>query len=256
MAAVIRPTRIDAAHFFEFIHDSDVAVVFVSAHPLHTFNRSLARRLAREHEGIAIATIDLRRLVFSGPSVLRFLHQGLRACDAPSAFGVLPGYHLFRSGEMLAWDAGLPSLDDVAALARSALLGAVWSGISSDWTFVRQAVQLAADQAAAERVAARFRQAVTGARPRGEQERHTEAPPADELYWAYQVLGVLPTATDREVHEAWRRRRAEVHPDLAGNDPLEFERRSRLSRDINHARDVIVNHRYPGTRGATHAWAS
>ncbi len=252
-----RPTPIDTARFFEFLQDSDLAVVFVSAHPLHRFNRALARQLAKEHEGIAIGSIDLGRLVLSGPSVLRFLHQGLRACGAPSAFGVLPGYHLFRSGEMLAWDAGLPALDDVAALARSALLGAVWSGVSSDWTFVRQAVQFAADQAAAERIASKFRQAAAGARVHREHGRGAaEAPPVDELYWAYQVLGVLPTATDREVHEAWRRRRAEVHPDLAGDDPLEFDRRSRLSRDINHARDVIVNQRYPGTRGATHAWAS
>jgi curved DNA-binding protein CbpA len=76
------------------------------------------------------------------------------------------------------------------------------------------------------------------------------------LYWAYQVLGVLPTATDREVHEAWRRRRAETHPDHAGSDPAEFERRSRLSCDINLARDIIVKHRHPNTRSATYAWAS
>ena len=251
-----KPTPIDAAHFFEFIRDRELAVVFVSAHPLHTFNRALARRLASEHQGIAIGAIDLTGLLRSGPSVLRFLHQGLRSCDAPSAFGVLPGYHLFRGGEMLAWDAGLPGFDDVIALARSALVGAVWSSISSDWTFIRQSLFLAADQAAADRVARLFRQAVASARPHREAGPQPDAPPVDELYWAYQMLGVLPTATDREVHDAWRRRRAETHPDHAGDDPLEFERRSRLSRDINRARDIIVNERYPGTRGATHAWAS
>jgi DnaJ-domain-containing protein 1 len=249
-------TPIDAARFFEFIRSSELAVVFVSVHPLHRFNRVLAQQLATEHKEIAFGTVDLGALLGSGPSVLRFLHQGLRTCRAPSSFGVLPGYHLFRGGEMLAWDAGLPGFHDVTALARSALLGAVWSGVSSDLTFIQQALHLAADQTAAERISLLFRQAIAGARARREAPRQTEAPPVDELYWAYEILGVLPTATDREVHEAWRRRRAESHPDHVVNDPVEFERRSRVSRDINCARDIIVNHRYPGTRGATHAWAS
>jgi hypothetical protein len=257
---VTEPTSIDATHFFEFVRDAELAVIFVSAHPLHRFNRALSQQLESEHKGIAIGVVDLRALFGSAPSVLRFLHQGLRNCDAPSAFGVLPGYHLFRGGVMLAWDAGLPGFGDVTALARSALLGAVWSGISSDLTFIRQALYLAADQVAAERIVLLFRQALAGERAHREAHREaprdTDTPPVDELYWAYQVLGVLPTATDREVHDAWRRRRAETHPDHAVGDPAEFERRSNQSRDINRARDIIVNHRYPGTRGATHAWAS
>jgi hypothetical protein len=148
-----------APQLFEFIRDSELAVLFVSAHSLHRFNRMLARRLAAEHEGLATRVVTLGSLVRAGPTVLRFLHQGLRACGAPSAFGVLPGYYLFRGGVMLAWDAGLPGLTDVNKLTQSALLGAVWSGISSDLTFVRQALFLAADQAAAERVA-RYRRYV------------------------------------------------------------------------------------------------
>jgi hypothetical protein len=253
---VRQPRRIDAERFFEFIRDSELAVVFVSVHRRHTFNRDLLRQLASEHKGLKTGTLRVGALLRSNPSVLRFLHQGLRRCGAPSGFGVLPGYYLFRGGEMLAWDAGLPALDDVAALARSALLGAVWSGFSSDLAFLRQAVYAAADQVAAQRMVLLFRQAIAGAQSRREAARDPDPPPADELFWAYQVLGVLPTATDREVHVAWRRRRSETHPDHAASDPIEFERRSRLSRDINRARDIVVNHRYPGTRGATHAWAS
>jgi hypothetical protein len=244
-----------AVPLFDFIRASELAVVFVSAHPMHALNRVLARRLESEHPGLAVRRVTLGGLLRSGPQVLRYLHQGLRSCGAPAAFGVLPGYYLFRGGVMLAWDSGLPGFTDVSALAQSALLGVVWFGISSDMTFVRQAITLAADHSAAERVALHFAQAIADAEAR-RQPHVSEAPPADELYWAYQVLGVLPTATDREVHEAWRRRRAEAHPDHAGNDPVEFERRSRISRDINLARDIIVKHRHPGTRGATHAWAS
>ena len=253
------PTPLEPAQFFEFIRESEIAVVFVSAHRLHRMNRPLLEALESEHTGLVAGTVDLSALLTSNSSILRFLHQGLRHVNAPSQFGVLPGYHLFVQGEMVLWDAGLPGLGDVTALARSALLGAVWSGVSSDLTFISQALYLAADQVAAERLVLLFRQAIASARAREQARETRQSPdtgPVDELFWAYQVLGVLPTATDRDVHDAWRRKRAENHPDHAGGDPAEFERRSRISRDINHARDVIVNHRYPGTRGATHAWAS
>jgi hypothetical protein len=249
---VRQPRRIDAGRFFEFIRSSELAVVFVSAHRVHTFNRDLSRRLVSEHQGLKTGTLRLAALLRSSPSVLRFLHQGLRSCGAPSRFGVLPGYYLFRRGEMLAWDSGLPVFDDVLALARSALLGVVWSGFSSDAAFIRQAVHTAADQVAAQRITLLFRQAIAGAESRRRAPRDADPPPADELFWAYQVLGVVPTATDREVHSAWRRRRAEAHPDHAVGDPIEFERRSRVSRDINRARDIIDEHRHPGRR-ATHA---
>jgi hypothetical protein len=251
----VHPKTIHPARLFEFIGGSELAVVFVSAHPLHRFNRVLARRLAEDYKDIALGVVRLPSLLRAGPSVLRFLHQGLRTCDAPAAFGVLPGYYLFRGGAMLTWDSGLPGFTDVGALARGALLGAVWSGISSDTGFIQQALFLATDQSAAERMAPIFASAIETARAQREAPRAHDVPPADELYWAYQILGVVPTATDREVHDAWRRRRAQNHPDHAGNDPAEFERRSRISRDINLARDIIVKHRHPGTRGAAHAWA-
>jgi hypothetical protein len=252
------PKPVQPARLFEFIRESKLAVLFVSAHPLHRLNRQLVRQLASAHEDLAVGVTKLTAVLRAGPPVLRFLHQGLRNCKAPAAFGVLPGYYLFHSGTMLAWEAGLPAFADVAALARGALLGALWSGVNNDPTFIRQALLLAADQSAADRVAVVFRQAIAeaGARAGRHAARSREAPPEDELYWAYHVLGVLPTATDREVHEAWRRRRTENHPDHASSDPVEFERRTRVSRDINLARDIIVKHRHPGTRGATHAWAS
>ncbi|HEX8110135.1 MAG TPA: J domain-containing protein, partial [Kofleriaceae bacterium] len=65
----------------------------------------------------------------------------------------------------------------------------------------------------------------------------------DELLRAYQTLGVSPTATDEEVQQAWRRLRVELHPDAAAGDPVEFERRSRLSAELNRARDIIFAHR-------------
>jgi hypothetical protein len=231
------PTPVDPAGFFDFLEGPGLAVVFLSAHPLHQFNRALGRHLREEHAGIALGTVDLRDLFLSGSPAVRFLHERLRGWGGPGAFGVLPGYWLFRGTDLLAWQAGLPAFEDIQAIARSALLGAVWSGLTRNLAFVGQAVQLAAEELAAQRVASAFRYAATAppGRPAGGR------PPAEEdLAWACQVLGVSPGATEREIHEAWRRRRTEAHPDHAAQDPAEFDRRSRLSAEINRARDVLT----------------
>ncbi len=249
---MLEPLPVDAAHFFEFIGGSRLAVILVSVHPLHSFNRSLAQQLVGEHQDMALGTIGLADLIHvGGGPALRFLHQGLRSCGAPTSFGVMPGYCLFRGGEMLAWDAGLPTFADVEAIARSALLGAIWSGVTRDMAFVGQALYQATEQVAAQRVALLFRHAVANGGANRRPSGQSSASPIDDLYWAYQILGVLPTATDREVHDAWRRRRVEIHPDHTAQDPVEFERRSRISAEINHARDVILNYRSGGTRRAT-----
>jgi len=254
------PARIRPQRLFEFIGRARLSVILVSVHARHTFNRPLIKLLRREHPDIALGVIGLSDLMMAGGTALRFLHQGLRGCGAPATLGIVPGYLLFRGGEMLAWDAGIPTFADIDALARSGLLGALWSGVTRDLSFVGQALHLASEQIAANRVAARFRAAAA-------QEPHhraasgaaggaADAPPAQDVYWAYQLLGVLPTATDREVHEAWRKRRMDVHPDQAAHDPAEFARRSAVSAEINKARDMIMEHRGKGPRAARAARAS
>jgi hypothetical protein len=42
----------------------------------------------------------------------------------------------------------------------------------------------------------------------------------------------------------------ETHPDHAAANPGEFERRSRISCDINRARDIIESHRSGRAHGA------
>lgn len=254
--SVDRPAAIAPDALFEFIGSAPVAVLLVSVHPAQTFNTPLAEQLRRDHAGVALGTIDLANLMLAGGAALRFLHQGLRLCGAPASLGVLPGYFLFTDSDLRAWDAGLPTFDDVEAIARSGLLGAVVSGITRDLTFVRQALRQASEQIVAQRIAARFRTAAAADRARRPSGGASTPPPAYDLFWAYRTLGVLPTATDREVHAAWRRRRMEVHPDQMAQDPAEFARRSALSAEINHARDIIMEHRGAGPRRARQARAS
>jgi hypothetical protein len=130
-------------------------------------------------------------------------------------------------------------------MAHSALLGAIWSGLTRDLSYVVQAVRLAADDAAAQRMAAAFHAAAVAPEPSRERRPPPAAPRStdDELLRAYETLGVSPTATDEEVQQAWRRRRVKLHPDSAARDPAEFERRSRISVELNRARDIIFAHR-------------
>jgi hypothetical protein len=248
------PVPIDGARLFEFIGGAETAVVLVSVHPWQAFNRALQQELQAELPDVALGTVDITDLVIRGGPALRFLHQGLHRCGAPTAFGVLPGYCLFRGGRMLAWDAGLPDFADVAANARSAVLGALWSSVTHDASFVGHALHMAAEQVAAQHTAARFRRAIAEENEPRNAGGRDPSPPRDDVYWAYQVLGVSPSATDREVHDAWRRRQKENHPDHAAQDPVEFERRTRVSAEINRARDIILEFRAGGPRPA--AWDS
>ncbi len=244
------PVTIDGAHLFEFIGGAELAVVLVSVHPWQRFSRALIQDLRKELPDVALGTVDMTDLVIRGGAALRFVHQGLYRCGAPSAFGVLPGYCLFRGGRMLAWESGLPDFADVSAIARSVVLGAIWSSVTRDAAYVGHALKIAAEEVAAQRTAARFRRAISEEDEPREPRDHDAAPPRDDVYWAYQVLGVSPAATDSEVHDAWRRRQKASHPDHAAQDPVEFERRTRLSAEINRARDVILEHRKGGPRRA------
>lgn len=249
-------TPVDAAGFFDVIRGSRLAVVFISVHPAHTFNEPLSELLSNEHGDISLATITLREVVVSAP-VLHFLHDGLRRCGAPLAFGVLPGYCLFRRSELLAWQSGLPTLQDVKAIANSAALGALWSSLTHNPSFIAQAAFWGSEHVAARRVAVAFREALASPQAHHRQAATASAPPPfDELQWAYRILKVQPAASDDEIHLAWRRRRMEAHPDAVMSDPAEFERRSRLSAEINRARDIIVRHRKQACDHAAYARAS
>lgn len=249
-----RTVRIDPARFFEFIGRPGAAVVFISVHPRHALNRALLDYLPEaQGEPVAFGAVSLRQLVVAALPAIRFLHGELSACGAPSSFGILPGYYLFREGRLLVWDSGLPAGVDLASIARSALLGAIWSGVTGRLTFVREAVYFAAQEATAERVAGLFRQAILDdvADVTGARSRARASSPEEELRRAYQTLGVEPTATEQEVRNAWRKRRMESHPDRAANDPVEFERLNRISVEMNRARDVILGH-----TARSHRWPS
>lgn len=240
------PVAVDAGDFFEFIAGSPFATLLVSVHPLHTFSRPLSAQLTRVHSGVRLGTIDLQNLILAGGPALGVLRQGLLRCGAPSALGVLPGYCLFHGGEMIAWETGLPTFGDVEAIARSAWLGAVLSGVTNDLAYLGRALHLAAEQVTADRVAEHFRSAIADGGEPHDRAARPDASNRDDLAWAYRVLGLTPTAADRDVSTAWRQRRREAHPDHATGDPAEFERRSRIAVEINRARDIIERYRDQG----------
>ncbi|MFA5908775.1 MAG: hypothetical protein WC815_08370 [Vicinamibacterales bacterium] len=233
------PIAVEAANFFEFINGAPCAALLVSVHPMHTFSRPLGDRLREAHPGVTLGTMDFRNLILAGGPALSAIHHGLVQCGAPGALGVLPGYCLFQRGEMIAWEAGLPTFADVEAIARSAWFGAVVSGVIRDISYLGRSLQLAADEVTADRVAERFHKAITG----GRRARRPAPEESGDIAWAYRTLGVTPDMSAHDIRAVWRQRRKDAHPDLACGDRSEFARRSSVSVDMNRARDIIERHR-------------
>lgn len=267
---MIEPVEVTPDRLFDFVGERGESVLFLSVHALHAFNGALAHELqgsAATGEPMALGTMDLTELLFSGGAALPFLQRGLEGCGAPSmpVLGVVPGYFLFRAGEMLAWDSGLPTRADFRHLAEGALLGAIWSGATQNVAFLAHGIRVAAERVAAHRIATSFRTAAaTPSSPRewstsssssssasgsswwwsrARSARRGGAATEGDLFWAYRVLGVSPASTDAEIHDAWRSRRLETHPDHAAGDPAEFARRSVMAAEINRAREIIFSSR-------------
>lgn len=245
------PLQLDPTGFFDFIARPEFVVLFLSVHPAHRFNHLLCECLVEEEgTGVAFGQLPLLDLFESASPALSFLHGEILACGASVPLAVPPGYYLFQQGQMLAWDSGLPSAADAKRIIRGSMLGAVFTLFTRNLSFVGMALRSAAEEAAAARMAFRFRRAAAAHRenPRRASER-TEAAP-DDLTSAYRVLQVDPTASDEEVNRAWRALQRKFHPDRAASDPDEFDRLSRRCVEINLARDTIQNHRRQSRRRA------
>ncbi len=62
----------------------------------------------------------------------------------------------------------------------------------------------------------------------------------DDIAQAYELLGVTPDVSDKEMRSAWRKLVRSYHPDLARTDPEEASRRMG---EINAAYDAVAHHR-------------
>jgi len=240
------PAHIHPEQFFDFVEQAGLALVFVSVHPAHAFNRSLARSLTEANQlCLAMGTVSLVELLASGATALAFLRQCLHQAGIPRWLDVMPGYYLFRGGQLLAFDSGLPAAEDAKPIVRESLLGAVLSAVTRSPVHFADALLQAAEQASAKRLSRLFVRAVREPSPRGGR---VGAQSVDELMEAYRVLEVRPDASDDEIRRSWRRLRVAFHPDVAASDPVEFMRRSEMSARINRALEIIEHHRRPSGR--------
>lgn len=81
---------------------------------------------------------------------------------------------------------------------------------------------------------------------RGDGEQRREAPPgsgpANDLSWAYQLLGLSPKCSDDDVRKAWRSKAKEYHPDLLrgkGIDESVIRLAEEQMRRVNAAYEAI-----------------
>jgi hypothetical protein len=243
------PIHIEPANTLEFVRQPGLSVMFMSAHQLHVFNEALPPCLTACADEVAVygevAWLDLVRCA---SPVFSYLQRGLVELGGPNVFGALPGYWLFRNGEVLAWDAGLPNLPELKSTAPSALLAFLWTLATRDPRLLARTLQLAGRAPVAQRIANHFQTALRQPHRERTETNQTESD-AQDLSWAYRTLEVSPTASMQDVQRAWRRKRAQYHPDRAANDPAEFARLNHLAQQINRARDVILQHRAGGNPG-------
>jgi hypothetical protein len=244
------PASSDESAFFELVACPEPSVIFVTLRGLPPFNTALPGCMqAGVGADVAFGALELLDLVTRRSPALAFLAQSLShaATQCPAIprhrgpLGVLPGYYLFRETRLLAYASGLPGRADASGIFRGAALGLVWYGFTRNEQFIGRAALIAAQQAAAQRMSAHFASAVQSSEAEaGPAAGSRRAAASGDLHWACDLLGVTPRSSEREIDTAWRRLRALHHPDRAGRDPVEFERRSRVSKDLNRARDILL----------------
>ena len=243
--------------FFDFVGQARPVVVFLSGHPLHRLNPHLAQTCAQHiSEEAVLAQLSLSELNQSAFYVLAFLQQEIEQNQIDVPFPIPPGYFLFYRSQLISWRFGLPASGDVGAVLRGSILGAAFSWLTRDPRFFGQALWMSSERQAATRMARDFAKLYTDflERPRPRfsyryQEQRSffsQAGAESEIQRAYRTLELDPSASDEEVHRAWRRLQKKYHPDRAARHPEEFERLSRRCAEINQARDTIRRHR--GTR--------
>lgn len=238
--------HIPALQFFDFAARPGPTVILAQVSPLQRFNTALLHRLRPAHRSeVSCGYISLFELLVLGDAAIEYLMLGLQACEKWKLAHPLPGYYLFRAGEMLAWDSGLPARPDLQRIIGASFLGVLGYAFTGNWKLVAMAARTGAQEATGERIASRFHRLANEPR----RERPTSQPPrnpAADLLEAYRLLGVLPHASNEEVEAAWRQKRAEMHPDRVAGDPAECARRTRISKELNRARDLIRAHRERG----------
>lgn len=247
------PERLRPARLLEFVHRPGASVIHLWLGPTPRFNQALPRWLSATGVRARFARVGLFELLRKSPATAQHLFRALLVCDAPSRVGVLPGYYLFDQGELLTWESGLLHASEAKDLVRHALSGAMWTALTRTFVLSGGRVEVSAEDVVARRIALTFLRALSARRRVHEHKTYASSPPpagvGGELGWAYALLEVAPGASDREVKQAWRRRRVENHPDLFAHDPEERARRTHLSADLNRAWDVIRTHRDPTRAG-------
>lgn len=236
--------ELDEHSFYEFVAQPGPGVLFAFVHPLQPLNAALPQHLPEAFDGLEVpmASLSLTELVIARSPVLALLQQATQDSPVARRFGVLPGYYLTCEGRVVAWQSGLPAGPERSLLLGGAIFGAVWHVKTGQGALVARLLQSVFDEASAKRIAGSFARAFAH---RGERESGTRSAPRatpDDLRWAYRLLGLTPSASERDVERAWRKKRAESHPDLAYGDPSELERRTRLSLELDRARELIRAH--------------
>jgi len=242
----VEPLRPDA--LVDFLSGEGPAVLYVQPSPALPFNPLLASQLRRDLPALRCGALLLSAALEAGGGALVLL-QHLCVAEGRGPRRLLPGYFLFQSGgRLLCYEGALPALGDLPALAAGGIVGWAAAQVLGRPKLFARALWATAQMGPAQRVSRRF-VAALGEAPAGDTASPPPPPPPpprSDLDRAYRILGVSPRAPLEEIHAAWRRLRAQHHPDLVVDDPAEYARRTRTSAELNWAWALIRNARRAG----------
>lgn len=198
---------------------------------------------------VRLGVVDLSALDWSPHAKLSVLDKLKDLQLQPDTQGEPPaGYYLFAGGRPIAFH---PGRVDFTKDENPLMLGVI-TGIFGAVAESKELAQLGSHIAkwnAGERVAKAFAEAIrrhSSKRTAGEAD--AQPPPVDEsvdqvLRRAYAALNLSPSASNEEVIAAHRRLVRECHPDRFAGNPIEQERATRRTAELNAARDFILGRR-------------
>lgn len=229
-----------------FITSKPVAILYASSDGGVSFNGSLKSGLEQHFKlQLALGAINNETVDYVNPVINFLITKEMPRLGLPVSQAFIPGYYLFRNGLLIAYH---PGTFDISKLSEGQqnVMAITAAGImllsallTKDLGFTLQSLGQSAQLATGMNILEFFRRFSTA-------YNTTDTRPAQllvyktELERAYQLLGVSPLASDKEINSARKDQLKQYHPDKSLTDK---EARTQITVEINRAYDFIKSTR-------------
>lgn len=232
------------------IHSSPLVVIRASIWPQQDFNKTFLEMFKGKYPAnCRFGWINIAEIDFKKPFVKFIADAWLKSIGLSSSNGVPPGYYLFKDGVLVGMHPGTVdwSQDKTTIKVGVGIIG-ITSLLSQKMDYF-SLIKTVFDVNPAQRIMDFFNEVLAyissreAKRQQDKQRKHQQRTIKDDLKRAYSILGVSPTASNKEVQNARKRAAKKVHPDNYTNDPEMCERMTQVMAQINNAYDLIAKER-------------